>query len=89
MVAIALDIGAAVFSFIAAVFWFLSASRRLPTPVIAALGTAVSPNDPFIRALRFSASMNRRAALFAGLAAGCMAVKLGLPWLAAACSLIP
>ena len=69
-----LDIGAAVSAFVAAVFWFLSAYGSLP-PMIT-YWDAVPESDPFYRAVKFSALMNRWAAGFSGLSALCMGVEI-------------
>jgi hypothetical protein len=64
-----LDTGTAVFAFLAAVFWFLSAAKKLP-PMVTYWDSAPE-TDPFFVAVRFSAKMNTRAALFSGLSALC------------------
>lgn len=70
-----LDMGAAMFALVAAVFWFLSAIGKLP-PMVSYLGESNPPDDPFYQAVMFSAEMNRWAAGFSGLSALCMGVKL-------------
>jgi hypothetical protein len=72
-----LDIGAAVFAIIAAIFWFVSAYGKLP-PMVPYWDQAPA-SDPFYSAVKFSAKMNRWAALLSGLSALCMGVKLFLP----------
>jgi hypothetical protein len=69
-----LDIGAAIFAFVAAVFWFLSAYGKLP-PMVAYWDQAPA-NDPFYIAVKFSAQMNRWAAGFSCLSALCMGFRL-------------
>jgi hypothetical protein len=69
-----LDIGAALFAFGAAVFWFLSASGTLPQMVTYWGGAP--PNDPFYSAMKFSASMNTSAAVLSGISALCLASKI-------------
>jgi hypothetical protein len=73
-----LDIGAALFAIAAAVFWFTSAYGELP-PIVTYWGQAPA-SDPFYSAVKFSAEMNRWAALLSGLSASCMGLKLFLPW---------
>lgn len=69
-----LDIATAVFAFIAAVFWFLSASGKLP-PMVAYWNT--TPNtDPFYQAVKFSAYMNMIAAIASGLSAVLFGIRL-------------
>jgi hypothetical protein len=67
-----LDIGAALFAIAAAIFWFVSASE-LP-PLVTYWGQT-PPSDPYVMAMKFSAVMNRWAALLTGLSALCMGVK--------------
>jgi hypothetical protein len=69
-----LDIGAALLAFVAATLWFISAYGKLP-PMVAYYGP-VPENDPFRRAVIFSAQMNRWAALFSGLSALCLGAEL-------------
>jgi hypothetical protein len=71
-----LDAGAAAFAFVAAVFWFLSAFRSLP--VMGQYFDHVPPNDPFYRAIKFSARMNTCAAGVSGLSALCMAARIAV-----------
>ena len=68
------DVGAAAFAFAAAVFWFLSARGKLPQ--MGQYFDDVPADDPFYVAIKFSAQMNRLAALFSGLSALCMSVRL-------------
>jgi hypothetical protein len=69
-----LDLGAAVTSLAAAGFWFFSAARRLP-PMVAHYDQTPA-SDPFYSAVRFSAVMNKWAALLSSLSALCMGLKL-------------
>jgi hypothetical protein len=69
-----LDIGAAVFALVAAVFWFWSAYGNLP-PILT-YWDQVPASDPFYMAVKFSAQMNRWAAGFSGLSTLCMGFKL-------------
>jgi len=69
-----LDVGAAVFAFSAAVFWFVSAYGKLP-PILA-YWDATPENDPFRTAVTFAATMNRWAAGLSGASALCMAMKI-------------
>jgi hypothetical protein len=71
----ALDITAAVCALVASVFWFISAKRRLPRQLLYWDGE-VPDRDPYLRAIRFAAGMNRWAALFSGLSAASVAVRL-------------
>jgi hypothetical protein len=68
-----LDIGAAVFALIAAIFWFLSAYGKLPSMIT--YWDQTPENDPFYTAVKFSAKMNRWAAGLSGLSALCMGIK--------------
>jgi hypothetical protein len=65
-----LDIGAAAFAFIAAVFWFSSAVGHLPP--ITTYWLHAPSNDPFYVAMKFSAQMNMWAAIFSGFSALCL-----------------
>jgi hypothetical protein len=69
-----LDIGAAVFAFVAAVFWFLSAYGKLPPMVT--YWDSTPQNDPYYQAVKFSAEMNRWASGFSCISALCMGWKL-------------
>ncbi len=71
-----LDIGAALFAFGAAVFWFLSAYGKLP-PLISYYDYTPD-SDPFYKAVKFSAGMNRWAAILSGISAALMGVRLFL-----------
>jgi hypothetical protein len=71
-----LDAGAAAFAFVAAVFWFLSAFRSLP--VMGQYFDHVPPNDPFYQAIKSSARMNTCAAVFSGLSALCMTLRIAV-----------
>ena len=72
-----IDIGAAVFARIAAIFWFLSAYGKLP-PLVTYWGSTPDA-DPFYNAVKFSAEMNKWAAGFSGLSALLMGTKLFIP----------
>ncbi len=69
-----LDLAAAFFAIIAAVFWFLSAYGKLPPMV--AYWDQTPDNDPFYQAVKFSAVMNRWAAAFSGASVLSMAARL-------------
>ena len=69
-----LDVGAAIFALAAAAFWFLSAWGKLP-PMLS-YWDMTPDTDPFYVAVKFSAMMNKWAALLSGLAACCMGLKL-------------
>ncbi len=56
---------------VAAVFWFVSAYGDLPRPV--AYLDVASATDPFFKAVKFGARMNRWAAGFAAVSALCAA----------------
>jgi hypothetical protein len=71
-----LDTGAALFAFVAALFWFRSAAGKLP-PMGSYFDKAPT-NDPFYQAIKFSAVMNRWAASFSGLSALCMALRIAV-----------
>jgi hypothetical protein len=71
-----LDVGAAVLALAAAVFWFLSASGKLP-PLVSYWDRAPQ-SDPLYAALRFSAFMNTCAATLSGGSALCLGLKLFL-----------
>ncbi len=71
-----LDVGAAMFALVAAIFWFLSACGNLPA-IVTYWGHAPG-NDPFYLALKFSAQMNTCAAALSGMSALCMGIKLFL-----------
>ena len=69
-----LDIGAALFAFAAATFWFLSAYGKLP-PIVTYWDQAPN-NDPFYLAVKFAANMNRWAAGFSGMSALCLGIRV-------------
>jgi hypothetical protein len=69
-----LDIVAAIFALVAAVFWFLSAYRKLPT--ILPYWGWTPESDPYRQAVVFSAKMNTWASVFSGASALCMGLKL-------------
>ena len=71
-----LEIGAATFAFIAAVFWFLSAYGKLP-PMTTNWG-AMPEGDPFIQAMIYAARMNTLAAIASGNSALLVAARLTL-----------
>lgn len=64
------DIATAVLALLAAIFWFLSASGKLP-PMVGYWDQAPE-HDPLYIALKFSAQMNTVAAILSGLAALCV-----------------
>jgi hypothetical protein len=66
-----MEIGTALFAFLAAVFWFLSAYGKVP-PMIS-YWDQVPENDPYYRAVKYSIRMNKWAATFSGLSALCAA----------------
>ena len=66
-----LEIGTALFAFLAAVFWFLSAYGK--TPPMVSYWDSVPETDPFYKAVRYSVRMNKWAAIFSGLSALCAA----------------
>lgn len=67
------DIASAVFAFTAAIFWFISAYGKLPPMVT--YWDATPDHDPFYKAVKFSAQMNRLAAAFSGLSALSVFIK--------------
>ncbi len=69
-----LDIGAALFACVAAVFWFLSAYGTVP-PMRTYWGSTPE-NDPYYQAVKFSAAMNTLASGFSGASALCIGLKL-------------
>ena len=69
-----LEIGAAFFAFLAAFFWFLSSYGKMPPMVD--YWDSVPETDPFYLAVKFSARMNKWAALFSGLSALCAATAI-------------
>jgi hypothetical protein len=68
------DVAAAMFAFIAAVFWFLSAAGKLP-PIVG-YWDSTPETDPFRLAVVASAKMNRWAAGFSGASALSMATRI-------------
>lgn len=62
-----LEITAAIFAFLAAIFWFLSVYGR--TPTMLSYYDSVPETDPFYVAIKFSVRMNKWAAFFSGLSA--------------------
>ena len=69
-----LDLASAAFAFFAAIFWFVSAYGKLP-PMIA-YWDSTPESDPFYKAVKFGAKMNRWAAGLSGLSALCIFLKL-------------
>lgn len=69
-----LDVAAALFAFLAAIFWFLSAYGKLPP--MGMYWDSAAPDDPYFLAVKFSAKMNRWAAGLSGASALCMAIKI-------------
>jgi hypothetical protein len=69
-----LEVAAALFAFIAAIFWFISAYGKLPPMV--AYWDATPSTDPFYKAVIFAATMNRWAAGFSGLSAIAVAASI-------------
>ena len=69
-----LEVGAALFAFAAAVFWFLSAFEELP--LMLSYWGGVPPADPFYANLRISAHMNTVASVLSGLSAVCMGISV-------------
>jgi hypothetical protein len=63
------DLATALCALAAAILWFWSASGKLP-PMVAYWNAALPP-DPFYKAIKLSASLNRWAAGFSGLSALC------------------
>ena len=68
-----LELCAALFAFVAAVFWFLSAYGELP--LMGNYWDRTPAKDPFFVAIRRAAVMNRWAAGFSCAAAVCAAVR--------------
>ena len=68
-----LDLGASAFALLAAAFWFSSAYGKLP-PMLT-YWDSVPENDPFYKAVKFSAQLNRWAAGFSGLSAMCFSIE--------------
>jgi hypothetical protein len=68
-----LGLAGAVFAFVAAAFWFLSAARKLP-PIVAHWDETPT-NDPFYAGLISSANLNTWAAAFSGLSALCTGIS--------------
>ena len=69
-----LDIGAALFAFLAAAYWFRSAYGELPQ--LGSYWDKVPKSDPFFQAIEYSAKINRIAALFSGLSAVAFAARI-------------
>lgn len=65
-----LNIGAALFAFLAAIFWFLSSYEKLPK--MTGYWGSTPESDAFFQAVKFSARMNKWAAIFSGISALCM-----------------
>ena len=68
-----LDVATAIFAFIAAVFWFLSAAGRLPPMVM--YWDQAPDTDTFYQAMKFSSFMNMIASVFSGLSAALFAIN--------------
>lgn len=68
-----LNAGSAVCALVAAIFWLLSASGRIPLPE--ACWDSTPETDPFVQSLQRSARLNRWAAGFAGAAAAFQAIS--------------
>ena len=68
-----IDIASAITAFAAAILWFVSAYGKLPPMV--AYWDAAPPSDPFYKAVKFSARMNRWAANLSGIAALLAGIK--------------
>jgi hypothetical protein len=68
------DIGAAVFALFAALFWFASAVGHLP--LITTYWGQAPASDAFYVALQRSAEMNMLAAIFSGLSAFCLFLRI-------------
>jgi hypothetical protein len=66
-----LEIGSVPFAFLAALFWFLSANAKMPPMV--AYWDSTPEHDPLYQTFKFSARMNKWAAIFSGLSALCVA----------------
>ena len=69
-----MEIGAATFAFIAAVFWFLSAYGKLP--LMTTNWGAMPESAPFFQAMFYSAQMNTLAAIASGNSALLVAARL-------------
>jgi hypothetical protein len=67
-VSLGLNAGAAITAFIAAVFWFISAAGKVPTPKETWATFLDTPRE-IVAAMKDSARWNRLAALFAGVSA--------------------
>jgi hypothetical protein len=70
MIALVLNAGAALFAFMAAGFWFISAGGKTPK-ADKTYGGFLNTPDTIITALKYSARWNRLAALCAGISALC------------------
>lgn len=68
------DIVTAATAFIAAGFWFASAYGRLP--LMSSYYDYTPPSDPFYKAVKLSANLNKVAAVFAGTSALSSAGKI-------------
>lgn len=62
-----LEVTAALFAFLAAIFWFLSVYGK--TPPMLSYWDSVPESDPFYMAIKFSVRMNKWAAFFSGMSA--------------------
>jgi len=70
------DLVVAALALAAAVFWFLSAYGELPH--MGSYWDSTPVSDPFYKAVKFSATMNKWASVLSGLSALVMAIKLFL-----------
>jgi hypothetical protein len=82
MLRVLLEGATAIFALTAAAFWFWSAAHPLP-PELTYIGGAPA-SDPFYAALQEGTALNRFAALFAGLSAGCAGAATVTGWLSRA-----
>jgi len=71
-----LELIAALFALLAAVFWFLSAAPWEGLPQIVSYWGAASEGDPFWQAMVFSAKMNSYAASCSCIAAAVAGIRL-------------
>jgi hypothetical protein len=69
-----LDGGTALFAFIAAIFWFLSASGELP-PIVTYFDSTPA-TDPYRQAVEFSARMNAIAAACSGVSVLLFSIRI-------------
>lgn len=69
-----LDIVSAIFALFASSFWFLSAYGKLP--IMQTYWDSTPDDDPFYKAVKYSAIMNKWAAAFSAVSALCVGIKL-------------